>query len=235
VDLSQESNQNLIQAMVGDLQGLELIVPGSFVVSQSSLDDPAPSASGQENSSSTLNGIPSLPPGTILYAVTELAVNSDVPAPVMARVVEGKLLGARFMGGFNQYGENLTLSFSQMSFPGSGTQEVAALAVDPKTDSPVMSGKIDRHLLSRWGGLIASGFLEGFGGALSNRGTTVSVNGDVVSVGRENIDYGQISLEALGQVGSRASTQLEKNFDRPPTVTIPAGSAIGLLILSAKD
>jgi type IV secretory pathway VirB10-like protein len=232
-------NANLVEAIVGDLKGLSKNEPGSFVVSFNSEKDPVGGQSqageGDRGEGLVIAQKPNLEVGTILYAVTELAVDSDVPAPVMARVVEGKFSGVKFIGGFGLRGEKLTLSFTQMIDPQSGTHGVEALAVDPNTDSPAISGKVDTHFLSRWGGLVASSFLEGFGGALSDRGTTVSVYGDVVAVDKDRVSYGDISLEALGQVGSRAATQLEKNFDRAPTVTIPAGSQIGLLILSVKD
>ncbi|MDR2386800.1 MAG: hypothetical protein LBE80_04340 [Deltaproteobacteria bacterium] len=232
-------NSNLVEAMVGDLKGLSPNEPGAFVVSHNTLKDPSGGQSLTRHEDQG-NGLanpqkPKIEPGTILYAVTELAVNSDVPAPVMARVIEGKYSGLKFFGGFGLHGEKLTLSFSQMLDPQSGSYGVEALAVDPKTDSPALSGHVDSHFLSRWGGLVASSFLEGFGNALSDRGTTVSVYGDVVAVDKDQVSLGQISLEALGQVGSRAATQLEKNFDRAPTVTIPAGSPIGLLILNLKD
>jgi hypothetical protein len=232
-------DQGLTQAMVADLKGLSRGGPGAFVVSLGPGGDGGSGVAGVQGAKAAGAAVksagPSMVPGDVIYAVTELAVNSDVPAPVMARAVGGKLDGAKFLGGFARHGENVTLSFSRVVFPDSRTYAVEALAVDPGTDSASIGGKVDRHWLSRWGGLLASSFLEGFGEALSGRGTRVSVYGDVVSVERGRVDLGEISLEALGQVGSRAATQLEKGFDRPPTVTIPAGSPIGLLILGTKE
>jgi type IV secretory pathway VirB10-like protein len=230
-------DSGLVQAMVGDLRGLGPKDPGAFVISLNR-DNGLPVGPRQSPELDSGDGaapapIPAL--GSVLYAVTELAVNSDVPAPVMARVIGGELAGTKFLGGFGRHGENVTLTFTRMIAPDGSSRSVEALAVDPKTASPAIGANVDRHLLARWGGLLAASFLEGFGGALSDRGTRVSVYGDVVVEGKDYVDFGEISLEALGQVGSRAANQLEKNFDRPPTMKIPAGSQIGLLILGLKD
>ncbi|MDR3135650.1 MAG: hypothetical protein LBU69_06115 [Deltaproteobacteria bacterium] len=229
----KSAGQGQSQAFQGDLKSVPSVAPGPFVVSQKlEREENLSQAPGSETVTASK---PLIAPGTILYAVTELAVNSEVPAPVVAKVVGGQLSGTKFMGAFSQSGESLTLSFSQMIDPRLGSMPVRALAVDPNTDSPAVNGKVDRHLLARWGALIASSFLEGLGGALSGRGTTVSVYGDVISIEKDDVNMAEISLEALGQVGSRAATQLEKNFDRPPTVTLQAGSPIGLLILGFGD
>jgi type IV secretory pathway VirB10-like protein len=125
------------------------------------------------------------------------------------------------------------MSFNRVvNLSGGRALNVEALAIDPRTNSPVIPGDVDRHFLERWGALMASSFLDGFGQALSRRGTTVSVYGDVLV---QNQDDGpsltEISLEALGQVGRRAAGQLERNFDRPPTVTVPAGTPVGVFVV----
>jgi hypothetical protein len=219
-----------LQALLSDLKGLDPPGPGAFVVSKNQEERSEPTLISSD-SLPKLN----LPVGTILYAVTELAVDSRIKTPVVVRVVEGKLKGARFFGGFTQTEEILTLSFDRLVDTRLGNREITAMAVDPQTDSPAILGQVDRHLLARWGGLLASSFLEGFGAALGKRGTTVSVYGDVIVQGEDDASLGEISLEALGQVGSRAATRLEQNFEKPPTVIIPAGSPIGLLILDLKD
>jgi hypothetical protein len=177
-----------------------------------------------------------LEPGRVHFAVTELAADSDVPGPVTARVVSGPLKGARFLGGFERRGERLEMRFQKLAAPWfSEPVGVEALAVDPSTGSPAVRGRVDSHFLERWGGLLASAFLEGFGDAMSDRGTTVTVSGDVLVNGRSgDPSWGELSLEALGTVGRRASGQLEKGFDRPPTVTLPAGSQLGVLITGVR-
>jgi hypothetical protein len=202
--------------------------PGAFVVGSG----PREIAGGQAPPAPAGVVPPRLPrPGSVLYAVTEVAVDSRVQAPVVARVVGGDLGGARLIGAFRQADETLAIGFSRLIAPDGAELQVEAVAVDPGTGSPALGGEVDRHLLARWGGLMASSFLEGLGRAMGDRGSTVTVNGDVVVQGREDPSLGEISLEALGQVGGRAAGQLEKGFDRPPTVTMPAGSPLGLLFL----
>jgi hypothetical protein len=218
--------------IAADLKGLGAPSPGAFAVSRGRETGPETAEAGPMGADRPSSG---LAPGDLLMAATELAVVSEVQAPVVARVIGGRLDGARFLGVFKQVGESLSLSFDRLADRRLGLMEIEALGVDPMTDSPAIGGKVDRHLLSRWGGLLASSFLEGLGGALADRGTEVTVSGDLVVRGRGDVRVGDAALEALGQVGSRASTQLEKGFDRPPTVTVPAGSPVGILILSVPE
>ena len=43
------------------------------------------------------------------------------------------------------------------------------------------------------------------------------------------------ALIAAGKVGEKAGKIFEKNFERPPTVTLASGTPIGVLILNVKD
>jgi hypothetical protein len=225
-------DQDRIKALVGDLGKLGNPGPGAPVVTiGKDVEEPT------ETVATAVVEVfgPRLKIGEVLFAVTEMAVDSRVDAPVMSRVVGGKHKGLRFIGAFKQNNETLTLGFSRLIDPQLGSIGIEALAVNPSTDSPVMKAKVDRHLLARWGGLLASSFLEGLGEAMNGSGTTVSLNGDVVAVDKDKVDVGDAAVEAMGRVGSRAAGQLEKNFDRPPTVTMPSGSPIGILILDLKD
>jgi type IV secretory pathway VirB10-like protein len=219
-----------IEAIVGDLKSLSPSSPGAIVITQAKdidlgeLDSPI----------STGLSAPLPEPGSILYAVTEVGLNSDIPSPISALVVQGPFKGARLLGGFELQNTSLSITFDRLIPQGKLPIEIEALAVDPQTNSPSISGKVDRHFLERWGGLMAASFLEGFGEAMGNRGTTVHAYGDVVVADRGAVSLDDVSLEALGRVGSRAATQLEKGFDRPPTVTIPAGSPMGILVLGTK-
>jgi hypothetical protein len=220
------------EAIMGDLKSITSSLPGPFVIAHLESEPSVEMENLQEKSPSSAF-LPA--PGSLLYAVTEVAVNSDVAAPVLAQVAAGPLKGARLLGAFQLGGDALSIRFTKLMPQGQSPIDIEAFAVDPRTNSPSVSGKVDRHFLERWGGLMAASFLEGFGEAMSNRGTTVHAYGDVIVADKGAVDLDDVSLEALGRVGSRAATQLEKGFDRPPTVTIPSGSPIGVLIVATKS
>jgi hypothetical protein len=225
-----DETSNLVQSLIGDLKGVGNPSPGNYVTISVSLKakdnvapkPPEPSIVGPEI-------------GSLLYAVTTLAVNSDLPTPVAAKVVGGAYKGARLLGAFQLQGGLLSITFNQIIYPDGRAVGIQAVAVDARTSSPAINGRVDNHFLERWGALMAASFLEGFGQAMSNRGTTVHAYGDVVVADRGHVSTEDVSLEALGRVGSRASSQLEKGFDRPPTVSVPAGSPIGVLVVGLAE
>jgi hypothetical protein len=174
----------------------------------------------------------SVKPGDLLYAVNELGINTDAPSPVMATVAMGPLKGAKAIGGFQRHDEQVVLAFSKLVLPTGEQLNMEAVAVDPATSSAAVASKVNTHFFSRWGSLIAASFLEGFGEALSDRNTQVYTTGDVVVQSSPNKSYRDISMEAMGKVGGRMANQVERGFDRPPTVYVGAGEPLGLLVLS---
>ena len=225
-----QADQEASDALLSDLKSLPNPAPGPWVVRivDSGGESPKKPEDSSEGSQAALAS-----PGQILYAVTSLAVNSDVSSPVLATVVQGEMAGFRLLGAFQRDGELLSIAFDKMISPDGSEVAVKAVAVDSRSNSPAVSGKVDSHFLERWGALMAASFLEGLGEAMSGRGTTIRSDGDLIVSQREGASLGEISVEALGKVGSRAAGRLERGFDRPPTVILPSGSAIGVLVIEA--
>ncbi|MDR2340318.1 MAG: hypothetical protein LBF40_09350 [Deltaproteobacteria bacterium] len=175
-----------------------------------------------------------LRPGDILQATSDLPLDSDSPSPAMATIVEGPLKGARVMGSFKAQGHGLLISFTKLVAKDGTETKIEAYGVDPRARKALLSSSVDTHFLRRWGGLIASSFLEGFGKALSTRGRRVYVTGDTVVEESLGKGMGDSAYEAMGKVGERAADQFGKGFDTPPTIRLRAGEPIGILII-AKD
>jgi hypothetical protein len=229
-NLEPDLTAALSESLTGDLKGVVNPSPGAWVTASIKL--PAPAAAAAAGSSQPEVNLP--PTGSLMYAVTVSGVNSDVPSPVVAVVAEGEFKGSKLLGGFQLQGGLLSIAFSQIILPGGKAIGIKAVAVDARTNSPAVPGQVNTHFWERWGALMAASFLEGFGEAVSNRGTSVHAYGDVVVAVRDAVSARDISLEALGRVGSRAAGQLEKGFDRPPTVIVPAGSPIGVLMMGSE-
>ena len=177
-------------------------------------------------------------PGDLLYAIVETGVNSDVPSAVMATVASGKHKNTRLLGSFQRHDERLVLAFNRAVMPSGETFQFEGYAVDPATSEASVASSVDTHALSRWGGLIASAFLEGLGGAKRYSGAQSTIYG----YGNEATDqmvWNTYNFEdqawiAAGKVGEKAGKIFEKNFDRPPTVRLESGAAIGVLVLNVK-
>lgn len=174
-----------------------------------------------------------IPAGEMLYAVLDVGANSDQPGtPVMARIVMGEWIGAKFLGSFDTGNDRLVLRFNRMVYNGK-TYSVTGYAVDPHTLTPGISSNVDYHILERWGGLIAASFLEGFGRAVERSGTRYNYgsygSNDTVSVPEYSLND-ELWI-AAGEVGNKASDIFAKNFDRAPTVSLDPGTQVGILVL----
>ncbi|MDR1777978.1 MAG: hypothetical protein LBR31_09155 [Desulfovibrio sp.] len=178
-------------------------------------------------------------PGDLFYAVIDTGVNSDVPSAVMATIASGAYRNARLLGKFQRFEERLVLAFSSVIPPSGERLQVEAYAVDPSTSEASVASSVDTHFFSRWGGLVASAFLEGLSTAKRYSGAQSTVYGNVNGT-TDQMVWNRYSPEdqawiAAGKVGEKAGKIYEKNFERPPTVYLESGTPVGVLILSVKD
>ncbi len=177
-------------------------------------------------------------PGDLLYAIMDVGVNSDVPSAVLATVTSGAYRNARLMGGFQRHDERLVLAFNRAVLPSGETIQLEAYAVDPSTSEASVASSVNTHFFSRWGGLVASAFLEGLGSAKRYSGAQSSIYGS----GGDTTDqmvWNTYSVEdqawiAAGKVGEKAGKIFEKGFDRPPTVRLESGTPVGVLVVNVK-
>ncbi|MCP5426434.1 MAG: hypothetical protein H6970_15425 [Gammaproteobacteria bacterium] len=182
-----------------------------------------------------------LQPGDILYAVLQTAINSDEPGPVRAKVTGERFKGAILLGMLKNFPpvtgsrpERVLVSFNYLTTPDRVTHNIQGYAIDLDTARTALATGVDHHYLSRWGSLIAASFLEGYGNAVrySNSTTTVGPLGNVVTVGNGNIDNEAIAREALGTVGERLADAVQENYQRPNTISVEAGTGLGVLIVA---
>ncbi len=182
-----------------------------------------------------------LKPGDILHAILQTAINSDEPGPVRARVVGKRFNQAILLGRLDEFQpvvgnrpERVLVKFQYLTLPNGTVYDIESFAIDPDSTRTALASSVDHHYLSRWGALIAASFLEGYGSAVraSNRTTTVGLFGNVVSVPKDGINHDDIAKEALGTVGERLSNAVGQHFNRPNTIRVASGSALGVLIVS---
>lgn len=196
-----------------------------------SLPPAAKAETKQSQSAPVMPGIEALIPGTILYATNDLTVNSDVAGtPVLATVIHGPLKGARVMGKFELRGERLVVSFQSITRD-SVTMPFNGYGVDPEKAEAGVASHVNNHTFLRWGAFIAASFLEGMGTALQDSGSTRLYNAYETVTFKDKYDAGEQVQIAAGKVGERAASQLEKHLDTPPTVSLYAGTSIGILII----
>lgn len=240
------ADNTLHKRMIEDLAALDAklsaVAAGSGkIIYEKDFSKDLPVASASETrppKPETAVSTPDLKPGDVLYAIIDTGVNSDVPSAVMATVAQGKYRNSRLLGSFQRHEERMVLAFSRVILPDGKNLQLEAYAVDPQTSEASVASSVDTHFFSRWGGLIASSFLEGLGGAKRYSGASSTVYG----YGNQSSDqmvWNNYSPEdqawiAMGKVGEKAAKIFEKGFDRPPTVYLESGSPVGILIINVK-
>lgn len=239
------NNSAMLKAMMEDLATLDSKL-ASFSISTGKIayvtdfEDVLSPIENAGEIAQTPTDMPSLEvkAGDILYAIVDTGVNSDVPSAVMATVISGKYKNTRLLGSFQRFEERLVLTFSRALLPNGQSVQLEAYAIDPKTTEASVASSVNTHFFSRWGGLIAASFLEGFGEATKFSGAESVNNAFGESTGNTVFQTYSVADQAwiaAGKVGERTSEIFERNFDRPPTVYLESGANIGVLILNVSD
>lgn len=180
--------------------------------------------------------------GDIQFAVLNTEVNSDEPGPVMATVVLGPYKGAKLLGSLGSAKslpgtngpEAVVIQFNVMSLAGLNRSiSISAVAIDPNTARTALASDVDHHYMLRYGSLFASSFLQGYGDAALQAGSSVTQNenGGTFTT-YPNADPRRETASGLGQVGQSWGQQLGDTFNRANTITVHAGTGMGILFLS---
>ncbi len=180
--------------------------------------------------------------GDIQFAVLNTEINSDEPGPVMATVVLGPYKGAKLLGNLTSTktlpgsngAEAVVVRFTVMSFAGlEHSLAISAVAIDPNTARTALASDVDHHYLLRYGSLFASSFLEGYGNAALQAGSSVTQNQDGGTFTTyPNADPRREVASGLGSVGQNWGQQLGDTFNRQNTITVKAGIGLGILFLT---
>lgn len=241
-DMLSAANQSLQAWSQVDTQTYEQGSDKEETITQTSTITAVPgsaAAAGQSVQMDIKGGTPPIiRAGDMLFAVIDTSVDSDEPSPILATVVSGKLKGAKLIGSFNlpSNGDKMVITFNTMSVPGTaGATPINAYAIDVNTTRTALSSRTNHHYLMRYGSLFASSFLEGLGNAIQTAGTTITVGG---TGGNTNTTVtstrpGTVTLEnaviALSTVGKSWGQQAQQNMNRPTTVQVFSGTAVGIL------
>lgn len=178
--------------------------------------------------------------GNILYAVLVGRADSDVPGPVIAKILQGEYKGATLVGTFKKANENLIISFNKLTVEKTADGEeinetvaINAVAVDTANIGTGLSTSVDRHLFEKLAIGFTSAFAQGFGQAVSNKGsTTYSSPTGTVTTSNGNLDTREQLLSAGGSAIAKSGQILDSEFgNRPTTVVVDGGTAIGVLFL----
>lgn len=186
------------------------------------------------NSSSSNKGPAFVRAGSVVPAVMLTAINSDEPGPVLAQIVTGPLKGARLIGQMVSSDQRVVVQFSSLSMPGaSQTFNISSFAIDPDTSRTGLATDVNNHYFLRYGLGLAAAFISGYGEAVQNSGSTTTTDafgGTTTIMG--DMTHKQIAESAFGKVGQKLGSELDKETNRAPTVTVASGTSIGVLFMA---
>jgi len=133
-----------------------------------------------------------------------------------------------------EYAQKVMLQFSVINIPNMpNSVPFSAVGIDPDTARTALASNVDNHYLLRYGTLFASAFMEGMSQAvlssINNPGFETDGNGVIVGSSVTPTVRDQI-ISGFGQVGQQLSEK-SNLFNRPATITVDSGTAMGLLML----
>jgi hypothetical protein len=173
------------------------------------------------------------PVGEKLLATLDIGVDSDFDQPVSAVILSPhRYRGIRLIGSFVQPSrwarDRVAIRFTE-AFPDpyGPPVRVNAIAVDPGARIPALKGKTDYHLLENLVFHVGASFVQGYAQGLATQSlAAVNLGNDTSFLVANPLDPGITG--AARAVQSMTSSR----GMRPPTVRIPAGTAIGVIVLA---
>ncbi len=198
---------------------------------------PAPSAQTLKGDQERKGKQPSLllHPGEVLYGTLETEANSDLPSPVIAKVLSGALKGATVMGQFKPGRESLMLEFHTLTWQGQQV-EIEGVAVDPHTSSFGLATEVNHHYFERMVWPMAAAFISGYGDISRMPSTRSRVQGLSETVETRPFSPHDKLASAAGKGAETLGRMLEeKGKDLPNTVVVATGTEIGILLLKTPS
>ncbi|MEI8659210.1 TrbI/VirB10 family protein [Vibrio sp. Hal054] len=155
---------------------------------------------------------------------------SDYSLPVFFDVVQPPMIGARFTGNFEmtENQDGILLHITTLDYQGEAVQ-VEGYGIDIKMDtSPLFDNNYDSHFWTRFGARASAAFMIPFADYVTDQSTVVS-DGVVTSTSAVK-GLGNQVLGGIANVATEFLPDLQKYSNIPPTITIPEGYSVGVIL-----
>lgn len=188
--------------------------------------------------------------GDIVLAQLTYGFNSDDVRglPIYANISDflpngtnGPLNGAQVRGQVAYSQHNAAIIFDELILANGREFEISAIAVSYENGRTGVADRVNRHVLARYGSLFLAGIIQGVGEVGQIRLNGSNGSGDTVIInegsGTVNVDDdeptdGEILAGALAPVGRQLTSAAARGFNRPPTISAPAGMPFALVFTS---
>jgi intracellular multiplication protein IcmE len=182
-------------------------------------------------------------PGDVTYATIDRAFNSDDPqAPIFATIHDidglgqrGPLDGVRLIGAITYSNKQGAIQFNQAYLADGRPLALRGMAISEDTARTGIAKDVDTHDFERYGSLLLATLTQGAGQVgqmLVQNNQQLSTNPATGAISlSQNIQPYQLGLAAALPLGQALTAAAAQGFNRPPTISGPAGMGIGVVFL----
>lgn len=190
------------------------------------IDENGTIRTAQESTTSTGRsgkGKPVIKTGNTMYFTNDGEINTDDGGVVIATIHGGEWDKSKILGKIEQGPNNIRAVFTTLAPQDSRpTMKIQAIALREEDAKQGIAENIDHHILERYGSLAAASLLSGYGRAYANTGTTLITGSGAIAQTQDEPDTQKVIASAVGEMGTQISSQIRRNFNRPPTYSTPA-------------
>jgi len=175
-----------------------------------------------------------VPAGSIAYAQLLTELNSDILGPALVQILSGPFAGGRAIGKVevkDAYNEYMVLTFSTIVMD-TVSYQINGIAMDEKTTLTGQATDIDHHYMARIVLPAAAKFIEGYGSAIAETGSTVSQTpggGQATSTPKPSPK--ESLFKGLEESTKTIGEMISKGAERPVTVKIAKGTTMGIFFI----
>lgn len=175
--------------------------------------------------------VPGWVPGDMFYAEMLNTLNSDLPGPAFADLVEGRWRGARLKGSFRPLLDagGLALRFSEIILPGGDSFAVEAFGLSPWTGQQLTRSRLERRLPARVGTPALIALLSGAARRIGEPQRTISVEGDSIIVERSGPTDREILASGVAAAVASIGSAVVSAVPSGPRILLEAGSPVVIL------
>ena len=199
-------------------------------------NEPGRSFSSEIDGSAIGHAMPgTIAAGTLLYGEVLNEVSSDLSVPILATITAGALSGWRLIGQFAVADNNsgLVVEFDKLVDPGGKTIPVEAMAIDGYEGQSIVSSKIDRRLMARYGPALAASFVNGLAQSAAQPRMAISSVGNSAVLVTDQASYRQSLYSGLEAASGLLASDLTANRPTGPRIVLSAGYPLGILFTSS--
>lgn len=178
--------------------------------------------------------------GDTVYATLDRAFNSDDPqGPLFATIhdvdeagIQGPLDGVRMIGNLKFSQTQSAIQFNKAYLPDGRTINVHGIAIDESTARTGMALNVDNHDIEKYAGLLIASLGQGVGQVgqiLTQNNQQAQYNSNTgLLVASQQFNPYYAAAGALAPAGQTLAAVAAQNFQKPPTISAPAGYGLGI-------